>query len=160
MLCRVQLNFMQRFCKRAQNHQVYLNVMLSVAEFYAKVVLNFYICKLFMFGLLAKVAIDQCYTSLIRMRTRALGLFQLSKCRSVYLLSINQLDLFYSDMKLRKSVCKTLAIFFTYCDAFNSCYAKFLRKNSCVPSLKRLRFIVTTFLFLRYNVYVSSIKRK
>ena len=42
---------------------------------------------------------------------RALGLFQLSKCRSVYLLSINQLDLFYSDMKLRKSVCKTLAIF-------------------------------------------------
>ena len=37
MLCRVPLYLMQRYRQRVQNHQVYLNVMLSAALSYAKV---------------------------------------------------------------------------------------------------------------------------
>ena len=36
MVCRVQLNIMQRFCKREQNHQACLNGLPSAAEFSTK----------------------------------------------------------------------------------------------------------------------------
>jgi hypothetical protein len=48
---------MQKFCKREQNHQVYLNVLPSAAEFYAKVLVFFKACNEIRFGLLAKVAL-------------------------------------------------------------------------------------------------------
>jgi hypothetical protein len=46
---------MQKFCKREQNHQVYLNVLPSAAEFYAKVIVKFYSYKQIAVALLAKV---------------------------------------------------------------------------------------------------------
>ena len=37
MVCRVQLNILQRFCKREQNHQACLNGLPSAAEYSAKI---------------------------------------------------------------------------------------------------------------------------